>query len=333
MANKKPLLSICIPTYNRADILDKSIASIVTQPEFYSGDVELVVSDNASDDNTEEVVKKYQKKHKNIFYSRNNKNIRDKNFPMVIGKAHGVFRKLCNDTLIFKEGSVGKIINIVKSNAVEKPVLFFLNKAIKRIKWVFYATNSFDAFLRIVSFYSTWIGGFGIWEDDYKSITDKFSGCELSLWQTKILFEMCSNKNKYIVENSKLFDVGIPKKKNISYGLYNIFYKNYLGLYKKHIISHNISRKTFSFLRKDLLFRFFLLWIVNAKYDYEQYVLSENEDFYQLIWENYKKEKYFIFFLLNLRLLSIKKYIKKVILLKLPLLSIRKYIKRIIIGD
>jgi glycosyltransferase involved in cell wall biosynthesis len=70
----KPLLSICIPTYNRAEYLDKSIASIIRQKEFHRGDVELVIADNASDDNTEEVVKKYQEKYENIVYFKNNEN-------------------------------------------------------------------------------------------------------------------------------------------------------------------------------------------------------------------------------------------------------------------
>jgi glycosyltransferase involved in cell wall biosynthesis len=312
MESKKPLLSICIPTYNRVDVLDKSMASIVAQPEFESGDVELVVSDNASNDNTEEVVKKYQEKYKNIFYSKNQENIRDKNFPVVIEKAHGVFRKLCNDTLIFKEGALKKMIDLVKDNIDGKPIIFFLNKTIKKKRQRYFATNKFDSFVKIVSFYSTGLAGFGIWEVDFNKITDKFSGCELSLWQTKVLLEMGSNKNKYLIENSKLFDTTKLESKNLSYGLYNVFYKNYLGLYEKYLMTHDISVQTFDFLHKDLLFGFFSPWITNVKYDFERYVLSENEDLYQLIFDAYKKENYFRFFLLKLRLLSIKKHIKRI---------------------
>jgi glycosyltransferase involved in cell wall biosynthesis len=311
MADKKPLLSICIPTYNRADVLDKSIASIVTQPEFDSDDVELVVSDNASNDNTEEVVKKYQKEYKNIFYSKNSENISDKNFPVMIENSHGVFRKPCNDTLIFKKGAVGKLVDVVRNNAAERPVLFFLNSSIKKIKRNFYTPNDFEAFVKIISFYSTWIGGFGIWEDDYSSIREKFSGCELSLWHTKVLFETCANKNKYFIENSKLFDIEIPAKKNLNYGLYKVFYENYLSLYEKYLASQSLSDKTFYFLRKDLLFGFFLSWIINTRYDYEQYILSKNEDLYRLILNAYKQEKYFTFFLLKLRLLSVKRRVKR----------------------
>jgi acetyltransferase-like isoleucine patch superfamily enzyme len=305
--DKKPILSICIPTYNRANSLDKSIASIVTQQEFNSDDVELVISDNASDDNTEEIVQKYQGQYKNIYYFRNHENILDKNFPTALGAAHGIFRKLCNDTLIFREGALGKLINVVKDNIFEKPVLFFLN-GLREIKWKSSMVNDFDAFVRVVSFYSTWIGGFGIWEDDFNNIDDKFSGCELSLWQTKVLFEVCSNKNEYLIENLELFNIANLEKKNLSYGLYKVFYENYLGLYQKYLLSNILSKKTFSFLKRHLLFGFFLLWINNFKFDYEKYELSPNENLYHLIRNAYRHEVYYPLFLLKLRLMIIKRH-------------------------
>lgn len=48
MEEKKPLLSICIPTYNRAEYLEKSLESIIRQSEFHSDDVDVVISDNCS---------------------------------------------------------------------------------------------------------------------------------------------------------------------------------------------------------------------------------------------------------------------------------------------
>ena len=66
----KPLVSICIPTYNRDEYLEKTIESIIRCSEFMAGYVELVVSDNASTDKTEEVCKRYIGKYNN-FYLKN----------------------------------------------------------------------------------------------------------------------------------------------------------------------------------------------------------------------------------------------------------------------
>lgn len=72
---KKPLLSICIPTYNREKYLKECLESIVHQKWFNQEDIEIVISDNASNDGTTHLVRGYQKKYKNIKYFRNEENI------------------------------------------------------------------------------------------------------------------------------------------------------------------------------------------------------------------------------------------------------------------
>lgn len=54
--NQKPLVSVIIPTYNRARILSTAIESVLAQT--YSN-IQLLVIDDGSEDNTEEIIKKY----------------------------------------------------------------------------------------------------------------------------------------------------------------------------------------------------------------------------------------------------------------------------------
>lgn len=73
------LLSICIPTCNRAEILDEAISALV--PLLSEYDIEIIISDNASTDNTPEVVEKYKSLYPEIVYHRNSQNIGpDRNF-------------------------------------------------------------------------------------------------------------------------------------------------------------------------------------------------------------------------------------------------------------
>ena len=54
----KPLLTIAIPTWNRASILNNALAALL--PQITSKDeIEIIISDNASDDNTGEIIKKH----------------------------------------------------------------------------------------------------------------------------------------------------------------------------------------------------------------------------------------------------------------------------------
>ncbi|MEM6628368.1 MAG: glycosyltransferase family 2 protein [Bacteroidota bacterium] len=70
--NNKPLVSIGIPTYNRAHCIGKTIDSILRQN--YEN-IELIVSDNASNDGTEELMEEYVKKDPRIRYVRQEKNL------------------------------------------------------------------------------------------------------------------------------------------------------------------------------------------------------------------------------------------------------------------
>ena len=70
MPSREPLVSVCIPTYNRAGLLRESIASVLAQT---FGDFELIISDNASEDATESVVRSFGDDR--IKYPRNAKNL------------------------------------------------------------------------------------------------------------------------------------------------------------------------------------------------------------------------------------------------------------------
>lgn len=50
----QPLVTVCIPTFNRRSLLAASLGSVLAQP---FDDVEIIVSDNASTDDTEEYVR------------------------------------------------------------------------------------------------------------------------------------------------------------------------------------------------------------------------------------------------------------------------------------
>lgn len=65
-----PLVSICIPTYNRADMVGKAIESALAQSYPY---IEVIVVDNASDDDIESVVASYHDPRLKFF--RNDRNL------------------------------------------------------------------------------------------------------------------------------------------------------------------------------------------------------------------------------------------------------------------
>lgn len=69
----KDLLSIFIPTYNRALVLDSILEKVIEA--VYKECISIHISDNSSTDNTKEVVIKWQKQYPYITYDCNKKNI------------------------------------------------------------------------------------------------------------------------------------------------------------------------------------------------------------------------------------------------------------------
>ena len=89
-----PLVSIAVPTYNRANsFLKESLASAINQT--YQN-IEIIVSDNCSTDNTELVVKSFNDRR--IRYFRQKENIGPiNNANYCLDQAKGVYFTLLHD--------------------------------------------------------------------------------------------------------------------------------------------------------------------------------------------------------------------------------------------
>lgn len=309
MKPKKPLLSICIPTYNRCEYLKKSIETIISQKEFSDEDVEIVISDNCSTDDTEIVCKKYAEQYENIKYFKNQENVRDRNFPLVLSKGSGVLLKLCNDTLIFNKDALNDLLHLIRNCQDEKPVIFTSNNNHYPNE---ITVKSLEDFLNTISYNITWIGGLSIWKEDYNSFGNTYEGCDESLWQVPCLLKYVNKKKNAVVYNKRLFTTQTVAKKNISYGLYKVFYTNYLGFVKKYI-NNGISRACFDWLEKDLLLNFFPYWMVQYKLQDKQLDYSKSEDLIQCVKESYKSKPYYKKFLRLYIFTFLKIYVKNIL--------------------
>jgi len=70
--NTVPKVSVCLITYNRAGQLRKTLDSLLVQT---FGDFELIISDNCSQDNTQQICLEYEKRDSRIRYRRNKRNL------------------------------------------------------------------------------------------------------------------------------------------------------------------------------------------------------------------------------------------------------------------
>ncbi len=72
MVSHHPLVSIGMPVFNGEQYLEETLVSLLTQT---FSDFELIISDNASEDRTQEICQTYADKDRRIHYFRNMKNL------------------------------------------------------------------------------------------------------------------------------------------------------------------------------------------------------------------------------------------------------------------
>lgn len=109
--NKK--ISCILPTYNRADRLPNAIESVLSQSY---NDLELIIINDCSTDNTDDVVNKYQHEDNRIIYHKNSKNLK---LPASLNIGHrmstGGALTWTSDDNVFKVNAFSKMYEALNS--------------------------------------------------------------------------------------------------------------------------------------------------------------------------------------------------------------------------
>lgn len=118
-----PLLTIGIPTFNRAHFLAKMLTSLIEQIDKSITDlIEIIVSDNASTDNTADIVSYFSNRMPGLYisYYRHEKNLGiDANIYKVMKLARGKYVFILSDDDILIPGALSRILNQI----IDSPII------------------------------------------------------------------------------------------------------------------------------------------------------------------------------------------------------------------
>jgi abequosyltransferase len=104
----RPILSICIATYNRGNFIAETLDSILAQ---MASGIEVLVVDGASPDNTPDVMQRYLSHHPEIRYYREQENSGvDRDYDKAVGYARGDYCWLMSDDDLLKPGAVERML-------------------------------------------------------------------------------------------------------------------------------------------------------------------------------------------------------------------------------
>jgi len=227
-------LSIAIPTYNRSEQLIETLESILNQLPQINENIEIVISDNCSTDDTEICVKQYMEKHSFIKYHKNDVNQGiDFNIYKCTNLASGKYVHLLSDDDILMEGSISYILNLInKHNDIsffylngrgfdldkDKNRIFDSNPVInKKDNEIF---NNKNEFVTLLKTQITFISAFLLHRESWNMNMDKDRFIGTDIYLSYDLIHLLANSNKYMYISKDL--VGVHK--DYTAGNYRIFH-------------------------------------------------------------------------------------------------------------
>src|SRR5215471_5365390 len=105
-ASELPFVSICLLTYKRAAILPRSLDTLLNQTH---ANFELIINDDKSPDNTEEVCRTYEQRDARVRYFRNDQNLRYAgNQNMALSRARSDYVAIVHDGDTYRSDLIEK---------------------------------------------------------------------------------------------------------------------------------------------------------------------------------------------------------------------------------
>lgn len=277
-------LTIAIPTYNRCQYLLETLKSIIPQ---INDDVEVIISDNASTDNTKEAIQEYIRKY-NIKYYRNEKNLgMDYNFLNCMKKAKGKYIHLMSDDDLMFDNAVRRIINYIDTF---DPDYIHLNSVsfwertencgqINRIHIEEDVISiDKDTYMEILGVYITYLSATIIKKENFEKIDNPERYIGTYFLHSHVLMETLKEKGKVIVtkepyiwsrmHNSggfNLYEVWVKQYKNLLLGtgvksgfsqamMKKIYIKDIKGFITDSILKYSIEKNIYDTTGMKTLF-------------------------------------------------------------------------------
>jgi abequosyltransferase len=291
------LWSICIPTYNRAKFLEGCIASLNKQINISNrDDVEILVSDNASTDETNIIIAKYIKNGLKISYYKNANNIGpDANFLQCINLAKGKYVLLLGDDDVLMEGTIDTVLQFLKRDNYgvvyiggygfsDKPRCINAPTFEQAKQKVFFDGNEF---LRQVSIYVTFISS-NIFNKDYVLNDfdyDRYRNSSFVQVPFYVISALRATKNLYLGQSRY---VGAKTNNSGGYGVFDTFGIKFNKVLRELKV-YGLANKTINYINEVLIRRHYseAILITKKKNNYVAEEINILENIYKdncLFW-------------------------------------------------
>ena len=280
------VLSICIPTWNRAEILRKSLEALTAESCFRSGRVEIVVSDNASADATPEVCREFETRFPGNFTCRRLDTGIDAhfNFQNALSAGRGEFLKLQTDYIYFRPGDLDRYVAFLEDHRHEAR-LFLPGEEKPGGNSPF--ISGIDEAVRRLSFDLTSINALCLSRELYDSLDDPFREWRRFFPQLDIVFRLLARGERGML---------LPHFSTVRQETRNVrnhaqTFACYLDLLAERVASGELKAATFRKEKRRLLFKY----LIPYHFDFfHQYNVSRKPLPFLPYAGHFKREWYFL---------------------------------------
>lgn len=267
-----PILSICIPTNNRVDILRKTLNSIFVQ-KVSTELFEVCVSDNSRTDETKKLIEEEFSHIPNLTYNQSScEGFLNSIEALRLG--NGSLLKLHNDYSMFNEDALGRMIEVATNYEDEKPPIFFSMGTLK-IGNDIQKYKDFNAFLYSISYWSTWSSAFSVWKKDFDDFESKHVPVDHMFPHTSVLFYLV-NKNEYLVDDFS-YVTNLELKKKGGYNLIDNFNRIYLSMVHDLLEKQYIEKNTYDKIESAII-KFSASWLSLVKFEKKYTFTFDNKE-------------------------------------------------------
>ena len=250
---EQKILSICFPTYNRAECIGEQLKRLSSVDKSVLEDVEIIVSDNCSPDNSKDVIMSYQSKLA-FQYNRNEKNLGpDENYLYCFCHATGKYVWLVGDDDYLIPENLHVVIDTLKNKDIG---FLYVTPGAKPEKPIYKEYSSKEEYLRVMDKFITFLTS-SIVRNEYIKDVDvtPYKGT----WQEYVPFFLTAIV-KGVVNGELLYEIyeaPAAAETNGGYKIFNVFGSGFLRIVEDFYTQGRISKKAFE-IEKTVSFNFLM---------------------------------------------------------------------------
>lgn len=255
--DNKPVLSLCIPIYNRLAYLEKQLQRLFEDRDLFECKIQLIISDNCSADDLKSCCNRYESLGLNLLYHRNKTNMGpDGNFDWCFKNSAGKYIWLLGSDDIPVKGFIRYLVSQLEGG--EYGLIHLAMKRDEKEPEVYYTSDDMAV---NVNYWFTFMSANIIKADSLNNI-DLTPYLGSFMIQVPAYINACySNETNLVLHKKQYFEKGSDAANNGGYNLFEVFVTNLYAIYMSFVHNRTMAKKTFDQMIK-IEYKDFLLDII-----------------------------------------------------------------------